>query len=304
MIGLQVIKPGPLSLIQDGGRSGWQHLGVSPGGPMDWQAAAWANRLVDNSWGSALLEVALGGVELECRASTWLALTGADAPVELDGSPLSAWSRFAVHPGQRLRIGFARSGQRLYLAAAGGFAVGGVLGSAATHVREGMGGLAGDGVALREGDVLTCAEASFPGVASVPWRYRLTSEAPLRVILGGDSADFAGEQLDAFFSRPWHLTPRSDRMGARLAGEGLVAPSREWSQGVARGAIQVPPDGQPIILQADRQTMGGYPTIGWLYPRDSWRLAQIPPNSPLRFARGNLIEAQAELRSFYNFFRR
>lgn len=304
MSGLRVLRPGPLSLLQDGGRFGWQHLGVSPAGPVDWQAAAWANRLLDNAWGMPLLEIALGDVELECRVATWLALTGADAPAELDGAPLPAWSRFAVQPGQRLRIGFARRGQRLYLAAAGGFAADPVLGSVATQAREGLGGLDGQGGALREGDLLACAAAVRSHAASVPWVYRPDAGAPLRVMIGGDAATFAAEQLQAFFTHTWSLSPRSDRMGARLLGEALAPPLRQWSQGVSRGAIQVPPDGQPIILQADRQTMGGYPVLGWLYPRDLWRLAQRPPNGPLRFVRGDLAEAQAELRDFYRFFGR
>lgn len=138
----------------------------------------------------------------------------------------------------------------------------------------------------------------------MPWVYRPEAGAPLRVMVGGDAANFAAEQLEAFFAHTWRLSPRSDRMGARLAGEALASPLRQWSQGVSRGAIQVPPDGQPIILQADRQTMGGYPVLGWLYPRDLWRLAQRPPNGPLRFVRGDLSEAQAELRDFYRFFGR
>ncbi|MBC9252189.1 allophanate hydrolase [Pseudomonas alcaligenes] len=298
-------KAGPLSLLQDGGRHGWQHLGVSPGGVLDGHAAAWANRLLDNPWGTPLLEIALGGVELECRGDTWLALTGAALPASLDGQALLGWSRFAIRAGQRLRLGFARSGQRAYLAAPGGFRAAPLLGSCSTQVREGLGGLAGDGHALAAGDLLNCAAATFPRGASVPWPFQADYQGVplLRVITGGDAVEFAPEQLAAFFEQVWQLSPQSDRMGARLQGEALQAPTRQWSLGMARGAIQVPPDGQPIILQADRQTMGGYPLLGWLHPLDQWRLAQCPAQQRLRFTQVSVSDAQAELRAFYRFFR-
>ena len=121
MTGLQVLQPGPLSLLQDGGRFGFQHLGVSPAGPLDWPAAAWANRLLGNPWGTPLLEVALGGVILSSQVDTWLAVCGADVPISVEGQPRASWSRFALRAGQQLQLGFARSGQRAYLAVAGGF---------------------------------------------------------------------------------------------------------------------------------------------------------------------------------------
>lgn len=304
MSGLWVLSPGPLSLLQDGGRHGWRHLGVPAGGPLDRHAAAWANRLLGNAVEAPLIEIALGGVELEARVDTWLALTGAEADVELDGAPLPAWSRFAVRRGQHLRIGFACSGQRLYLATAGGFHAVPVLGSVATQVREGLGGLDGAGSALKSGDLLRCSPASLHGRRSVPWRFRPDYRLPprLRVIFGGDAEAFGAAQREALLQHSWQLSPQSDRMGARLLGEPIVAPRRQWSLGVMPGCVQVPPDGQPIILQADCQTMGGYPILGWLYPRDLWRLAQCPANQPVQFSAGSVAEAQAELRQFRSFF--
>src|SRR3990167_4483241 len=260
MSGLRVLKPGPQSLLQDGGRYGWQHLGVSPAGPLDLHAAAWANYLLDNPWGTPLLEVALGYLELESELDTWLALTGAQVAATLDGAPLPRWSRFPLRAGQRLKLGFARSGQRAYLAVAGG---------------DGL------GRPLRAGDLLPCQPASLARAASVPWPYQPDYRAPgqLRVIGGGDAAGFAADQVQAFFERSWQLSPQSDRMGARLLGE-------------------------PIILQADHQTMGGYPILGWLHPLDQARLAQCPAHHELRFSPVDLGEAQAALREFYRVFGR
>lgn len=301
MTALRVIAPGPLSLLQDGGRRGWQHLGVSPAGPLDPHAAAWANRLLGNPRQAAVLEIALGGVELQCERDGWLALCGADLPIHLDGAARSNWSRFAIRRGQRLRLGFARSGQRAYLAAPDGFAAPACLGSVACQVREGLGGVHGDGRRLAEGDRLEAKERGFTGAASVPWPYIPDYRAaqPLRVLLAAAAPPDARE---AFLAQAWRLSPQSDRMGARLQGEALSVPALEWSQGVAGGAIQVPPDGQPIILQADRQTIGGYPVLGWLHPLDAGRLAQTPAHAELRFVAVDLTDVQAQLRRFYRFF--
>ncbi|MGB4074228.1 biotin-dependent carboxyltransferase family protein [Pseudomonas sp.] len=306
MKGLRVLKPGPLSLLQDAGRHGWQHLGVSPGGPLDLHAAAWANRLLANPWGTSLLEIALGDVELLVEQDTWLALCGASLVLTLDEQPVPLWTRFPVRAGQRLKLGFARSGQRAYLAVAGGFLGKPVLGSVSAHTRERFGGLDGQGAALQAGDLLACRAAAFSHPASVPWPYQpdYSCKPLLRVITGGDAASFEEDQVQGFFAQTWQLSPHSDRMGARLLGEALQPPVREWSLGVSRGAIQVPPDGQPIILQADHQTMGGYPLLGWLHPLDQSRLAQCPAHHPLRFTPVSIGDAQAEMREFYRFFGR
>ncbi|MBX9756874.1 MAG: biotin-dependent carboxyltransferase family protein [Pseudomonadaceae bacterium] len=309
MTGLQVLQPGPLSLLQDGGRFGWQHLGVSPAGPLDLPTAAWANHLLSNPWGSPLLEVALGGLTLRSQVDTWVAVCGADLPISVDEQPRPNWSRFALRAGQQLHLGFARSGQRTYLAVAGGFTAPSQLGSVATQQREGIGGVHGDGRALQAGDLLHCASGELAGVASVPWRYIPDyQQLPLlRVITGGDALSFNEDQLQSFFAQHWSLNPQSNRMGARLCGAPLLAPpllqARQWSQGVSSGAIQVPGDGQPIILMADRQSMGGYPLLGWLHPLDLGRLAQVPAHHGVSFTAISLSDAQAELRCFYRFFR-
>ncbi len=287
---------------------GWQHLGVSPGGPLDRQAAAWANRLLGNPWGTPLLEIAFGGLVLECRVeATWLALTGARLALTVDGRECLPWSRFRVRRGQRIELGFAEAGQRAYLACAGGFRARPVLGSVACQVRDGLGGLQGDGRILAEGDCLPCAEAgaACPWDASVPWRFQpdYRQQRPLRVLLGGDAAAFNAASRQAFFASAWRISPRSDRMGVRLAGEPLRGAPRAWSQGVVEGAIQVPPDGQPIVLMADRQSMGGYPLLGFVHPLDLSRLAQSPAHSEVTFVESDLATQQADLLRFYRFFR-
>lgn len=308
MSGLQVIKPGPLSLLQDLGRQGWQHLGVAPAGPMDGHAARWANRLVGNPMAAPLLEIALGGAEFAVETDTWLALTGAPLEARLDGEPLPSWSCFPVKAGARLQLGFAQAGQRAYLAAAGGgFQVPPTLGSVASNRREGLGGADGSGAALVAGQRLDCATVGElhargcgPAARFVP-DYRAVPT--LRVIFGGDAEAFGAEQRQRLCAQPWRISPQSDRMGIRLAGgTPLVPPRRQWSLGVVTGAIQVPPDGQPIVLMADRQTMGGYPLLGFIHPLDLARLAQCPAHHEVRFAPVELAVAQAEWRRFLAFF--
>lgn len=310
MNGFKVLRAGPQTLLQDAGREGWQHLGVAVSGPVDRHAAAWANRLLNNPWGSPLLEVALGGLSLQCDCDTWVSVTGADMPVSLEGSQRMNWSRFAVHAGQQLQLGAARAGQRAYLAVAGGFVAPQQLGSVATQQREGLGGLRGDGSALQAGDMLPCQPASLPWATSVPHAFQpdYAREPRVRVMLGGDASLFAEDQRQGFLQHGWRVSPHSDRMGVRLYGAALDVPrlpaSRQWSQGVSTGAIQVPPDGQPIILMADRQSMGGYPLIGWVHPLDLGLLAQSPAHHGVHFVQTTLTEVQPELQAFYRFFGR
>lgn len=213
MSGFEVLQPGPLSLLQDAGRRHVQHLGVSPSGPVDLHAAAWANCLLDNRWGTPLLEVALGGLSLRCLGDTWVAVCGAQVSISLDGAPRSNWSCFAVRTGQLLQLGHACSGQRAYLAVAGGFQARRQLGSVATQQRDGIGGLHGDGSALRAGDLLHCGRAAQLKARSVPAQfqpdYRLPSN--LRLIVGGDAMNFTEHEFNGFFAQSWHVSPHSDR---------------------------------------------------------------------------------------------
>lgn len=229
MSGLRVLKPGPQSLLQDAGRRGWQHLGVSPAGPLDWHGAAWANHLLNNPWGTPLLEIALGGVELQAEVDTWVAVCGAQVPLSLDDQPQPLWTRLPLRKGQLLRLGFARSGQRAYLAVAGGFIAAPVLGSVSVQLREGL------GQAVQVGDLLACWPAHFTRAASVPWPYLpdYRCKPLLRVITGGDAASFEEDQLQGFFAQTWQLSPHSDRMGARLLGEAVQPPVRSGHWGLA-----------------------------------------------------------------------
>ncbi|GGO81174.1 allophanate hydrolase [Marinobacterium nitratireducens] len=301
MSGFQVLKPGALALLQDLGRRGYQHLGLTTGGALDERAARWANRLLDNDQNAALLEISLGRLELLAGLDTRVALAGADLGFEINGKPCQPWQSYSVRAGDHLRFGYARSGLRAYLAVAGGFTGRCRFGSRATVVREGM------GRALAAGDRLECLPDQSPGalLRRVPPRYCTSGESgdALRVLRCYQYQEFGEAERRRFFDEGYRISSDSDRMGIRLAG-----PALGWSQGgilsqgIALGAVQVPPDGQPIVLLNDRQTIGGYPVLGTLLPLDLFRLAQMRPGTEVHFEAIDVEEASALMRTFYDFF--
>ncbi len=284
MSALTVKSSTPLCLLQDVGRFGVRHLGVTQGGALDWVSMSWANKLLNNALNAAVIEVTLGGLTLLAESDCCLALAGADLGAMLDDRAMAPWRSFFVRKGQQLRFTRPITGARAYLAAPGGFAAVDVLGSCATVAREGLGGLEGSGKALAEGDQLTYSGASFE-LHALPDHLipDVSDQRPLDVVLGAQIGQFSGLSLFDAFNSDWTLDSRADRMGMRLLGPELVYQGKPMiSEGIPLGAIQVPPDGQPIILLNDRQTIGGYPRLGALTPLSLARLAQKLPGSVVR----------------------
>lgn len=296
MSGLLVEQSTPLAQLQDGGRFGVRHLGVGQGGALDWRSMNWANWLLGNALDAPVIEVTMGGLSLLVQRDGCLALAGADLTATLDEQPIPPWQSFTVKAGQRLRFSHPQQGMRAYLAAPGGFVCGPTLGSCATVSREALGGLRGDGQALAVGDQLAWA-----GVAPAPRQLAadlipdLSLSKPLDLVLGAQIGNFSGQALFDLFNRPWQLDTRADRMGIRLLGPVLHYQGKALiSEGIPLGAIQVPPDGQPIVLLNDRQTIGGYPRVGALTPEALARLAQAQPGDSLRFAPVMQTSAEAK----------
>jgi biotin-dependent carboxylase-like uncharacterized protein len=296
---LQVLRPGPLTTVQDLGRTGHRGLGVGSAGALDAFSARVANLLVGNPMPAALLECTLAGPTLRFARAARVALTGAPLEAELDGTPVPDWRPIDVPAGATLHLGACRRGVRSYLAVEGGIVVAPVLGSRSTDLRGGFGGL--EGRALRAGDRLPLGAAkrdvARPAIAR--WWIDATPdlmfepEPVLRVLAGRD----ATRPEDAAWAAAWRVSSRSDRQGVRLEGPSLpLADARERvSEPVAPGTIQLPPDGQPIVLLGDAQTVGGYPRIGHVATVDLPRLAQCRPGSELRFTPIGLAEAMALL---------
>ncbi|MFQ6572578.1 biotin-dependent carboxyltransferase family protein [Pseudomonas sp. UM16] len=274
----------PLCLLQDAGRFGVRHLGVTQGGALDWVSMRWANWLLGNADDAAVVEITLGGFSLVAEQDCCLALAGADLDARIDGEPLKPWSSFTLNRGQRLRLNQPLQGARAYLAAPGGFDAPQVLGSCASVAREALGGLDGLGSPLAKGQQLSYSR-QWSGGREVPSSLRPDfSNHSLDLVLGAQIGDFSGTSLFEAFNREWTLDSRADRMGMRLLGPALQYQGAPMiSEGIPLGAVQVPPDGQPIVLLNDRQTIGGYPRLGALTPLALARLAQMLPGSVVRF---------------------
>lgn len=297
---IEVIAPGPLSHVQDLGRDGWRHLGIARGGALDPGCAALANALIGNDDEAAVLEFTLQGPSLRLPRPLRIAVMGAACDVRFEGQALPQ-ARPIDLPAGDLRLGGMRDGVYAWLAVQGGFDLPRVLGSRATDLRGGFGGL--DGRALRAGDRLalgphTRIDATTPRVPrwwidpycehepQAPIRYRASQAPAVR-----EAARQLGEQV-------WRVHPASNRQGLRLSGAALAdAGGSGLSEPVAPGTIQLPPDGQPIVLLADAQTVGGYPRLGHVIAADLPRLAQAGPNAGLRFRACDAAEAAMAART-------
>jgi biotin-dependent carboxylase-like uncharacterized protein len=277
---LVIVRPGLLDLVQDLGRPGYRQLGVPEGGAADREALALANRLVVNAEGAAGLEFAVRGPELIFPEGGVVALTGGRFEIGISGQPAQWNETIALKPGARLDIGYAVEGCRGYLAVAGGLMVDPVMGSRSTFLPGGFGGL--DGHRLKAGNELSMGRArpSSFGKARVS-----DFSGPVRVVAGPQLGLFSEKALLNFFSGHYVVDPGSDRTGIRLAGPGLevIKPVSLASQGVLAGAVQVPPNGQPIILGWDGPVTGGYPVIGGVIAADLGRIAQLKPGDEVEF---------------------
>jgi biotin-dependent carboxylase-like uncharacterized protein len=278
----------PLCLLQDAGRFGVRHLGVTQGGAADWCSMSWANWLLGNRLDLPVIEITLGGFAVVAQEDCWLALAGADLDARIDGQPLAPWRSFKLGKGQQLQFTQPLLGARAYLAAPGGFDAPKVLGSSATVVREELGGLEGLGLPLAKGATLSYHADVLP-VREMSQEHRpdLRLNTPLDLVLGAQIGQFSGQSLFDVFNSRWTLDSRADRMGIRLLGKALQYQGQPMiSEGIALGAVQVPPDGQPIVLLNDRQTIGGYPRLGALTPLALARLAQCLPGAQVRLRPG------------------
>lgn len=283
---VRVHRAGLQTTVQDLGRPGHRADAVPLGGAMDRVALRVANLLVGNDEAAAALEFTLLGPELEFSEEVLVALTGADFE-----SGLPNWTPVRVPAATPIRFGAARDRCRGYLAIAGGFEVPPVLGSASTYLRGGFGGLGGR--ALRDGDVVTAR--GVPRRSDGRWHIDprilppYSGRPTVRVLRGAQAPEFGR----TFFEASYHVTTQSDRMGLRLHGPALrrEGAAELRSSPVAPGTVQVPPDGNPIVLMADAQTIGGYPQIAHVIDVDLPLVAQLRPGDALAFAEVTLEEA-------------
>lgn len=297
---IRILDPGPQTTIQDLGRVGQLRYGIPPSGPVDRFAFILANRLVGNPDGAAALECTLIGPRFEAEAACAVAVTGADMPFSVNGTEAPRWATVALAAGDVVKLGPARSGVRGYVAVAGGLDVPLVLGSRATYLRGRLGGLAGR--ALAKDDRLRAFAAAPPRARRVPPRAvpGYGGEPTLRVVLGPQADRFTKEGIGALLGGAYEMLHDADRMGARLRGP-RIAHARGHdiiSDGIALGSIQVPGDGQPIVLLVDRQSTGGYTKVATVCSFDIGRIGQVRPGQSVRFRAVGVDEAHGLLRAW------
>ncbi|WP_054815223.1 biotin-dependent carboxyltransferase family protein [Nocardia arizonensis] len=276
---------GPLATIQDLGRPGWFHSGVGSAGAADRGSCVLANRLVGNPEGAAVIEALLGGIALRMVDRHTLAVTGAQAQVTVDGTPVGSAAVLELEAGQVLRVGRARTGLRSYIAVRGGIDVPPVLGSRSRDTLAGLGP-----EPLRAGDLLPIGPPppTLPIVDLAPVAPPPREPLAVRAMLGPREDWFTDPVT--LYRGEWVVSTDTDRVGARLDRRGGPPLRRRITdelptEGMASGSIQVPPSGQPVVLLADHPITGGYPVIAVVADIDIDAVAQARPGTRIRFVR-------------------
>ena len=289
----KVLSSGIFTTIQDQGRYGYNHLGVTHSGVMDEYAYLWGQKLLHQKNINAL-EVMVG-LKLEVTSFTIISVTGADLNFKINGISQPIWQTHFIRRGDILSFDKRVSGQRAYLAVKGGFETEKKYGSYATTVKENIGSK------LQRGDVLNFKAYSKIATHRVQKKYIPDYKNPLtlRILLSYQESYFNQEEKANFFNSPYQITLQSDRMGFKLKGQ-TIYPHKGGiiSEAIAFGSIQIPKDGQPIILLKERQTIGGYPKMGTVLAVDCFKLAQVAMGEDVRFEPINIDKAQNIMKNF------
>lgn len=305
---IEVIKSGMLATIQDLGRIGYQRFGVNCNGALDESSARVANILVGNDEHEAVIELTLFGTALKFTSTHLIAICGGDMNPYVNNQPVDMWQPIIVTKDSTLSFAQYRAGCRVYIAIAGGLAIEKVLGSYSTSLRAKMGGFAGR--ALKAGDIIPTNKVSSTSLSHRLWKkveqeqgvsYHVQHFAPayadvmtIRFIRGQDFHHLTEQSKQHWTSSVWTIDAQSDRMGYKLMGESLQWDIQEEkiSAGVVHGTVQLPANGQPIVLLADRQTIGGYPQIAIIAAKDLSVFGQLKPGQKIKFVEITLEEAE------------
>jgi len=306
---IEILSTGLPNLVQDLGREGSLALGISRSGALDTVSLSIGNLSVGNPENAAGIEISLFPFRVRFLADGVFCCTGADCTVQRDddAAPLPAWWTYSVRAGQSVIIAPPRRGARAYLTIRGGVDVPVFLGSRATDLKAGFGGLQGRG--LRRGDTLPIGKAQqgahiadhgiVPSGLPRFWRELQNRVVPVRVLPAAEHDAFTPQAHEHFYGSDYTVTPDGNRMGYRLSGRTLAMAHRRelLSHGIVPGIVQVPPSGQPVIQLAEANTCGGYPKIATVIEADLWKVGQTPPGCALRFVRTDLEQAIAATRA-------
>lgn len=300
---LEVINSPIFATIQDKGRFSYTSIGVTNSGVMDEYSYQIANKMLGNNDEKNIIEIAFSNVEFKANKNTTIAITGAKCEFFINDISKNTWQTFNIKAGDIIKIGKILKGTRVYLAVKDGFDIQKEFGSNSTTLKEKLGGLNGD--RLKKGDLLplTSYEQNYNTRLKDKYIPKYCDELELRVILSYQDDFFKKEEIEKFFSSTYTITNEFNRMGCKLKGEAISCDINGIiSEGISFGAIQIPSDGQPIILLKDRQTIGGYPKIGSVLSIDCFKLAQAKPNAKIKFIPISIEDAQKKLKRFYSLF--
>ncbi|AOV07385.1 biotin-dependent carboxyltransferase family protein [Sporosarcina ureilytica] len=306
---ITILEPGLLTSVQDLGRKGYQKQGVIVSGVMDEYAHIVANLLVGNEVSKPTIEITILGPSIQFEEDLLIAICGGDFTPMIGDRQVALWRPVFVKKGSLLKFGYSKSGCRAYISIAGGFDLSKVMGSKSTYLRAGIGGYKGR--RLMHGDQIKVEKCGFLSQKIIEdikvdnlsfnvtdWYVRPYSDTcnnNISVIIGRQFDCFTKESQDSLFNQPFKISADSDRMGYRLKGPILKAKNKRdmISEATSFGAIQVPPGGDPIVLLADRQTVGGYPMIAQIIRVDLPKFAQLKPGEKVCFNKISLEEAQS-----------
>ena len=297
---LEIINAPIFATVQDKGRFSYTSIGVTNSGVMDEFSYEMANKLLGNNKEANTIEIAFSNVHFKVNAQTTLAITGASCEFFINDILKTTWQTHNIKAGDIIKVGKILEGTRVYLSVKDGFKIEKEFGSNSTTIKENLGGLDGD--KLKKGQVLAFDSYLQAHNTRLKEKFipKFTNELELRVLLSYQDDNFQQEQIDKFFSSTYTITNEFNRMGCKLSGEAISCDINGIiSEGISFGAIQIPSDGQPIILLKDRQTIGGYPKIGSVLSIDCFKLAQAKPKCKITFKPIEIKEAQEKLKDFY-----
>lgn len=299
----QVINPSFFSTIQDKGRFGYAHLGVTSSGVMDEYAYLILNMLLKNPKDTNVIEISFSNFELKAFKNTHIAITGAKCEFFINDIEKSIWQSHKIKVGDKIKIGKIQEGSKVYLGVKNGFKIPKEFGSNSTTIKENLGGINAN--KLSKGDILEFEEFSYNYNIRLKEKYvpKYEEVIELRVLLSYQKDFFPKNEIDKFFSSDFTVTNDFNRMACKLTGEKIKSQiDGIVSEGIGFGSIQIPNDGQPIILLKEKQTIGGYPKIGVVLPIDCFKLAQAKPNTKVNFKQIEYKEALKKMQEFYSSF--
>jgi len=303
----EVLKAGPMTLIQDLGRTNVAHLGLAQGGALDEHSYLWGNKLLNNKNHHAQIEVNIGPIELRFNQQSVIAITGANMTALLNDHRIDNWSSHRVNAGDILKLRGAKQGVRAYIAIKGGWQLPKVFGSRSSVPRENIGHFVKSGMTL---PYLSFKPNQKSIMHSVPRRFQAlysqnNSNSPclLNLIPGYQFEQFSSSAINNLTQSVFQLSKQCDRMGFRLQGHAISSPQSAFqSEGIALGSVQIPAYGQPIILHKDRQSIGGYPKVGCIALLDLNKLAQLQPGAYIQFILSDLNTESQKRKAFLHFF--